>query len=493
MHTSLLALAALLALSPSLASLPGEGDHWPGWRGPRGAGIAAGSPPIEWSEQENIRWKVPLPGKGLSCPVVWGDLVIVTTAVPGEAEQQAEPEEPEEPQERGGGRGRSGRGQGRGGFGGHGGFGRGLEAVQHEFLVVALERATGEVAWEALASVDTPPQGSHGDGSFATATPATNGQHIVASFGSNGVYCYTMEGELAWEVDLGDMEIIREFGEGSSPVLAGDKVVIVWDHEGDSFIVALELETGEEVWRVARPRGTSWTTPLIVEVEGEHQVIVGNTQAVAYDLEDGAVLWACGADPQQAATEGEEGRAGGGGRGGFGGFGGPTGRRSSGVISSPVHEGGLLVTSTGSRRGELRAIDLTEARGTFEDGDALVWTFEGDTPHVPSPIAYGGIVYVLKSNAGQLSAYDIVSGERYFGPVRMEGAANIYASPVAAGGYIYFTDREGTVEVVKAGEQYEVAAVNELGERVDASPAISGDELFIRGHEHLFCIARKDG
>ena len=158
-----------------------------------------------------------------------------------------------------------------------------------------------------------------------------------------------------------------------------------------------------------------------------------------------------------------------------------------------VHEGGLLVTSTGSRRGELRAIDLTEARGTFEDGDALVWTFEGDTPHVPSPIAYGGIVYVLKSNAGQLSAYDIVSGERYFGPVRMEGAANIYASPVAAGGYIYFTDREGTVEVVKAGEQYEVAAVNELGERVDASPAISGDELFIRGHEHLFCIARADG
>lgn len=453
--------ASLLLLPAFLAT---DTEDWPGWRGPGGNGIAPGSPPVEWSEEKNVRWKVSIPGKGKSSPVVWGNRVFVTTAVstgkqaevPAQ-EATADQDPPARPPGRGGRGGRPGGG--RGGFGG-----RSAPPEEQEFFVLALDRADGSVVWQKKARTGMPPQGTHNDGSYATPTCVTDGEHLIASFGSNGLYAYTMDGELVWEKDLGDMEIMLSFGEGSSPVLHGDKLIVIWDHNGDSFIVALDKGTGEEKWRASRGGGTSWTTPIVVQAEGGAQVIVGTEKTTAYDLETGEELWTYG----QVAT----------GRGG-------------GVISSPVEYEGLVFLSSGSRGGELRAIYIPSPEEELEPGDNLLWAFPGDTPYVPSLIACDGIVYMLKSNSGLLSAFDAGIGERLYGPQRMEGVANAYASPVAADGRLYFADRDGAVEVIAAGPEYRSLAVNVLDEGFDASPAIAGDEIFLRGRSHVYCIAEE--
>jgi len=497
-------LFALLLLSALASSgSPRGGDEWPGWRGPAGNGLSAGSPPVEWSEEKNVRWKVEIPGKGNSSPVVWGDRVFVTTAIgtgkigaapassdeePGDrragerggervGERGAEGGEQggEQGGERGGergggvergddrGAGRGGdRGPGREGGGGRGGFGgRGPAPPEEQhFVMLAFDRASGELAWEAEARTGMPPQGTHPDGSYATATPVTDGEHVIASFGSNGLFCYTIAGELVWEKDLGDMDIMRAFGEGSSPVLHRGTLIVNWDNEGDSFLVALDKATGAEKWRTQRPGGTSWCTPTVVDTQSGSQVIVAGAVTKAYDFATGKELWSYGEAP-----------------GGSGG----------GVISSAIQHGGLLLFSTGNRRGELRCLDL--ALVGKEGEEPLAWIFEGDTPHVPSPVAHDGIFYVLKSNSGLLSAYDVGSGERLYGPERMQGVADAYASPVVADGRLYFTDRQGAVEVVLAGSEYASLAVNKLEDAFDASPAIAGEEIFLRGRAHLYCIA----
>ncbi|MFT5154774.1 MAG: outer membrane protein assembly factor BamB, partial [Planctomycetota bacterium] len=417
-------LIALPTLVPALPNLSNQ--DWLGWRGPGGNGVADGSPPLEWSEDKNVRWKIDIPGKGTSSPVVAGDLVFVTSAISiGEAE---EPEEQPAQPERG--RGGAGRG-GRGSFGG-----RPEPTVEQEFLVIALNRTTGEVEWEQVPTSLTPHQGTHRDGSFASPTPVTDGEILIASFGSFGVFAYDMAGELKWEKDLGDMDIVRDFGEGSSPVLHGNSLVMNWDHGGESFLVALNKNTGVELWRKEREVATTWCTPLIIETESGPHVIIGAAETIAYDLKTGEKQWSFGAVASAEASEpqrgegaergGEEGGRGGeeGGRGGPGqGRGGARGGSTgSGVITSPVHHRGILLMSSGSRRGSFRAIALAQAKADMKaDAKALLWSSEGDTPHIPSPIAYNGMFYSLKSNSGLLSAFEVASGKRVYGPERMKG------------------------------------------------------------------------
>ncbi len=505
--------ATVFVCSALFSNAVSEGeDAWSGWRGPGGNGIAEGSPPIEWGEELNVRWKTAIPGKGSSSPIVWGDKVFVTTAVP-----TVEEEEPEE-------RPRGGRG--------FGGFGRSKPPVEHVFLVVALDRKDGSVVWEQLANTLTPHQGTHGDGSFASSTPVTDGERIYASFGSFGLFAYTLDGEPVWQKDLGDLDIAMSFGEGSSPIVYGDLLIHNWDHNGDSFIVALDKVTGEERWRQARESATTWSTPIVVEVEGGPQVIVGAGRTIAYDLATGKELWAYGQEQsfggppggreggrsrdrdrdgdggeheggdgdgaQQTALagglasfgaqgRGQGGPGQGGRRGGRGGGGG-----GAGVITSPVYHDGVLLFVSGGRRGAFRAIRVAQAKGDVaEDSEALLWSSEGDTPHVPSPIAYDGIFYSLKSDSGLLSAFDVQSGERLYGPERLSGLANAYASPVAADGHLYFAGRDGTIEVVAAGPEFKSLVVNTLDDEFDASPAIVGNELFLRGRSHVYCIAEE--
>jgi len=418
--------------------------NWPRWRGPAGDGVAPhGNPPIEWSETKNVKWKVALPGEGSASPIVWGDRVFVSVAVdtgkPGAPAASAAAPAAGAP---------AGRPPGR--------------ATENEwrFVVMALRRSDGGVLWERTARAETPHEGTHETGTFASNSAVTDGEHLYAYFGSRGLYAYDFDGNLKWERDLGDMETRYDFGEGSSPALHGDTLVVIWDHEGESFIVALDKRTGEEKWRSEREEQSNWTTPLIVEDGGRAQIITSATgQVRSYDLSTGELLW---------HTRG----------------------MTLNAIPSPVYADGIVYLMSGFRGNALKAIRLADARGDVAESGAVVWEHAQDTPYVPSPLLYDGILYFLKSNNGILSAFDAKTGKPHYGPQRVEPLTNIYASPVGAAGRVYLTDRRGATVVIKAGPAYEVLATNQLDDAIDASAAVVGNEIYLRG-KNLYCIAEK--
>ena len=434
----------------ALALMPADGDRpegaWPHWRGPVHTGEApSGNPPIEFGEDRNLRWKVEIPGKGKASPIVYGDRVYVLTAR-GTGEMVEVPE-PEESGDRGGRRGRRGRRSG-------------ISPTEiQEFVVLALDREDGSVVWESVANRKLPGEGTHGDGSWASGSAVTDGEVLLAHFGSQGLFAYSLDGEKQWEKQLGQMRTRNGFGEGSSPAIHEDYVVVQWDHEGDSFIVALDRNTGEERWRRERDEVTSWATPLIVEVDGRMQVIANATSRIrGYDLETGEDVWECGG-------------------------------MTTNAIPTPIHRDGVVYVMSGFRGSALVAIALEGAEGDITGSEHVLWSFGKDTPYVPSGVLHDGLLYFVKGNNGVLSIFDVDDGERVFGPERLETIENVYASPVAVNGRIYLAGRDGGVEVLKHGPTYELLAKTRLEEGFDASPAIAGDELYLRGAQHLYCFA----
>ena len=424
--------AVLLVMwcSGSFAQDKSDG-YWPTWRGPNISGVApVSNPPIHWSETTNIRWKVEVPGRGSASPVIWDNRVFVLTAVPAGSKRTL-------PQS------------------------VGLDADRvHEFTVIAYDRLDGSVIWKDVAREEQPHEGAHRqNGSWASGSAVTDGEHLFAYFGSRGLYCYTLEGDLIWETDFGDKRMRNEFGEGTTPALAGDTLVIVWDHLGDSFVVALDKRTGVERWRVERDEIDTWATPLIVEHEGRSQVVVGAMKRiVSYDLETGRVVW-----------------------------------HSDGLtmnpIPSPVAANGFVYLTSGYRGNALKAIRLDQASGDITGTSAIAWSLDRDTPYVPSPLLYDDILYVLKSNSGILSAFEAKGGRPHYQAQRLPHISNVFASPVGAADRVYITGRDGTTVVLRHGAEFEVLSTNVLEERFDASPAIAGDELYLRGARHLYSIA----
>lgn len=454
LHSCCLLASSFLPWLPPSAS-----DEWPGWRGPAGSGVASGSPPIEWSEEKNVRWKTAIPGKGISSPVIWGERVFLTTSV--STGKKAEPAAGgSDGGERGGREGEGGRDRGAGP--GRGGPGWEAPLEEQDFSVLALDRKSGAILWQKKVNTAMPHQGTHPDGSYASPTPATDGEHVFASFGSFGIFALTMSGEVAWQQDLGDLEIQGGFGEGSSPVLYGELLILNWDHEGDSFLVAFDKKTGKERWRTPRPGGTSWCTPIIVKAGEAHEIVVGGVRTIAYDVETGRELWGYG----ESAERG-------------------------GPIASPVAMEELVLLTDGGRSGQMRAlIALPPGEAGREEGEALLWSERCGVPHIPSPIAYQGKLYFLKQNSGLLSVLDTTSGKLEYGPERLQGVADVYASLVLASGHLYVAGRDGTVEVLSAWP-VRTLSVNTLADGIDASPAIAGNELFLRSHHNLYCIAEK--
>ncbi len=437
MRRSLLLLSILLGAP--LAAADSEPDAWwPQWRGPLGTGAApAADPPTRWSESENLRWKIALPGRGHASPVIWGDRIYLTTAVAAEDGAVAAETEP----------GRRRRGIAVGG--------------PVRFVVMALDRTTGETVWQRTAREQTPHEGTHQDGSWASASAVTDGARVFAHFGSRGLYAYSAGGDKLWEKDLGDMATRNGFGEGASPALFGETLVVNWDHEGDSFIVALDAGSGRELWRRERDEVTSWSTPLVVAAGGRPQVVVAATgRTRSYDLESGATLW------ESAGM-------------------------TTNTIPSPVYDDGLVFVTSGFRGNSLQAIRVAAARGDISDSESIVWAHDRDTPYVPSPVLYDGILYVLKHNSGILTAFDAATGKIHYGPERLPGIGGAYASPVAAGDRIYVAGRDGTTLVLAAGPEFKVIAENRLDDGFDASPALAGKDLLLRGRGHLYCLTEQ--
>jgi outer membrane protein assembly factor BamB len=424
---------AALALVPTAARQQTADRFWPQWRGPHMTGVSTtATPPTSWSEKENVRWRIEIPGRGSATPVVWGDRVYVQTAVPVGVEGPAA----------------------------HDPMGRTL--VTHKYTLMAIERKTGKVVWERVAREEAPHEAAHGEnGTWASASAATDGEHIIASFESRGYYAYDMNGKLVWQKDLGDKRMRNTFGEGSTPALHGNRLAIVWDHQEESFIAVLDKRTGEEVWRKPRKEIDTWATPLIVTVNGRAQVVTGAmNQVVSYDLETGDVVW-------------------------------HTAGLTMNPIPSPVSDGSMVWLMSGFRGNSLKAIRLADAKGDITGTPAVAWTLERDTPYVPSPVLYDNVLYVLKSNNGILSAFDAKTGTPHYQVQRLDAVPNVFASPVGAAGRVYIPGREGATLVIRHGPAYEVLATNQLDDGFDASPALVDGEIFLRGYRYLYCIAEK--
>lgn len=415
----------------------GANRYWPQWRGPLSTGVAPhAKPPVEWSETKNVRWKIELPGEGHSTPVVWGDRIFLTAAIPyGEAIAPPAGHR-------------------------HGEHDDLMTVRPHKFLVLAVNRKDGKILWQRQVRDGLPHEVRHQTGSYAAASPVTDGERVYAYFGSQGLYCLDFDGKPVWEIDLGDMETLHSHGEGASPALSGDMLIVNWDHEAGSFVVGLDKRTGKEKWRTARPgEVTSWSTPLVVEREGRRQVVIAATGSIrSYDTETGEALW---------WTDG----------------------LSTNVVASPVASDGMLIAGSSYEIRIMKAIRLDGAKGNLTGTDRVAWTRERDTPYVPSPLLHEGRLYFFKHYQGILTCIDAASGETIYGPARLPGISDAYASPVAADGRIYITSLDGATLVMSAGRDPKTLAVNHLDEGFSASPALVEGDLLLRGRKFLYCIS----
>ena len=344
---------------------------------------------------------------------------------------------------------------------GRGGFGGGSKPTEeYRFVLISLDRNTGKENWRRVAATQVPHEGHHRDHGYASGSPVTDGEHIIVSFGSRGLYCYDMKGKLQWKKDFGDMRMRNSFGEGTSPALHGDTVVLLWDHEGDSALYALDKKTGKLKWKTDRDEASGWCTPVVTIHDGVTQVIVNGTRAVrSYQLSDGKLLWQCSG-------------------------------QTSNAIPSVVVDENFAYAMSGFRGAHLAAIKLGGS-GDLTDSKSVSWTANRGTPYAPSPLLSNGRIWYLSGNNGILSVRDTKSGKLLVEGERLDGVSGVYASPVSAGGRVYIAGRNGTVAVLKDSAKLEVLATNKLDDKFDCSPAVAGKQLFLRGKENLYCIAKQ--
>ncbi|MBN9523372.1 PQQ-like beta-propeller repeat protein [bacterium] len=414
--------------------------NWHHWRGPDATGFAAtADPPTTWGPDTNLRWKAPLVGRGSASPVVWGDRVFVLTAV--KTDRKATPAERPALDPR---------------------FQTKTEPPEHfyRFLVRAYARADGKLLWERLAAEKVPHEGHHVTHSYAAGSPTTDGERLYASFGSFGTYCYDLDGKLLWSRDFGRLNTRLGWGEAVTPVVHGDNLILNYDQEADGKLYCLDAKTGSTRWEVKRDEKTTWSTPLVTTAAGRTLVVANGTSRVrAYDLAGGAEVWSGSA-------------------------------MTTNPIPSPVRFGDAAVAMAGYGKTVALSIPLA-SRGDLGDAPRGNWRLAAGAPYVPSPLLMNGKLYFTQANDPLLSVVDAATGKVLLDRERVPGVRQFYGSPVGAAGRVYLTDRGGTTVVLKEGEAMEVLATNKLDDPIDASPALVGRELFLRGEKFLYCVAER--
>ena len=413
-----------LALTLATSSAADPAHQWGHWRGPTGNGTSTtADPPVHWNEKKNVKWKVAIPGKGSSSPVVWKDKIFVTSAV-GPAGEAGNPRS------------------------------------RQKFTLFCVDRENGNVLWEKVAATTVPHEGHHDQNTFASASPMTDGERVFAYFGSRGLFAYDMGGELLWSyTDFGKMTTRNGFGEGSSPTLHGDTIIVPWDHEGPSKLVAINAATGKVKWETPRDEPTSWDTPLVVTHKGKKQIVTsGQNFAMGYDFDSGKEIWRCPGQTQRP-------------------------------VASAVSADGIVYVGSGFRGAYLGAFKLG-ATGNLKGTDAVLWTKNDQTPDIPSLLLSNGRLYYTARKSPILSCVDAKTGDMHFERERIDGLRELYASPIAAAGRIYVTGRDGNITVLKEGDALEVLATNKLNDHTDATPALVGKQIVIRGARHLYLIAK---
>ena len=442
------AAIAFLSLSPLVARAGGNEDtNWPQFRGRQSAGVGDGVRlPEAWdgAAGEGVIWKTPIAGLAHSSPIVWGDRVFVTTAI--SSQQGAS-------------------------------FKRGLygegtaseDVSSHRFQVLSLDRRTGKVLWTKTAFEGPPREKRHIKGTYVNSSPATNGETVVAFFGSQGLYAYDMKGNLKWKRDLGRLDAGAydapdyEWGTASSPIIYGDMVIVQCDQQKGSFIMALRLKDGEPVWRTDRDELPSWATPNVYTGAAGAELVTNAPNFIrGYDPGTGKELWRLG--------------------------------RSSRITApTPVFDRDLIVVMSGRRPNAPIFVLKAGARGDITlpekatTGGHVVWTRERSGSYMPTPVIYRGHLYVLK-NEGILACYDLASGEQKYETRLEKVGSGFSASPVAADGKLYLSGEDGDVFVIRAGPQFELITRNPMGQSLMATPAISQGMMFVRGESDLFAI-----
>ena len=427
--------------------------NWPGFRGPHGSGVADGARlPTVWNlgEGQGIKWKTPIPGTALSSPVVWGNRVFVTTAIPrSEAEvtyrtgrSAASLMDAEN---------RSTR-----------------DNVPYTWKVYGLDAGTGEIVWERVAHEGIPRTQRHVAQTQANPTPATDGRHLVVWFGSEGLYCYDFDGKLLWKKDLGALssgyviDPSYEWNVASSPLIYDGRVILQVDLLENSYIAAFDVRTGKEIWRTPRDEVPSWTTPLVYEGRSRTELITAAPNfARGYDPATGTELWRLGKHSVYSAP-------------------------------SPIAGGGLIFITSGST-GVIKPIYAIRAGAsgdiTLRDDQTasewVLWSTTRGGGFPATPILYRNLLYVVAGSV--LTAYRPDSGERVY-QQRLASGGTFTASPVASDGKLYFASEDGDVVVVKAGPTFERVAVNPMGELIQATPAIAPGMLVFRLHRHVVAV-----
>jgi outer membrane protein assembly factor BamB len=416
-------------------------SNWSQWRGSDGSGVSTETNlPVEWSPTSNITWKTPIPGRGHSSPIVWGNRIFLTTSIEGAVIP-------------------------------------GASAVKHKISgqdfkhpdavsgdrsvtlkVLCLDRDSGKILWEKTSYEGKVYDDHHRKANFASPTPATDGKNVYAYYGSEGIYCYDMSGRELWKANLGGMATLG-MGTGTSPVLFQNLVILQCDiDEGEkSFLVALDSSSGKEVWRTPRKVQVSWSTPLLVTEPRAELIATGNENIISYDPRTGKELW----------------RA--------------TGLESN-AIPSPVAGRGMVFVSAGYPAKHTYGIKLGGS-GDVSKTQTVVWSYEKGSAYVPSPILYGDYFY-LTTDRGVLTCIEAKSGTVKYEGGRIPVPATFTASPVAFEGKILLTSEDGDTYLIKAGPVHEILRTNSVGEPVYASPAISDGRIFIRGEKNLFCIGK---
>lgn len=422
-----LILAAVVLAAPVI-----HAENWPGWRGPGGTGVSSEAGfPVSW-DASNIKWKTPIPGRAHSSPVVWGDRIFVTTSIEGEVVPGRE-KRPEH--DMGGGQ-----------------VFVHPDMVSHDkrqtMKVFGIDATNGNILWEQTAYDGPVADGRHRKSSFAASTPVTDGAMVYVFLGTEGVYAYTVDGELKWKHDLGEIKTLG-LGFATSPILHGDLVILQCDeNNGDkSFIVAFDKTSGKEMWRQTRKVQSSWATPVIVDGQ---LVTAGYEFIIAYDPRTGAELW---------RTKGVE----------------------SNSIPSPVFGHGLIFMTAGYPAKNVLAI---KAGAKTAD---VSWTYARGTAYVTSPILVGDLLY-LSTDRGIVTALDAKTGEVRYEGGRVPVPATFTASMVAFGDKILQASEDGDVFVIQAGPEHKIVTTNKLGEPIYASPALSNGTIYIRAEQHLYAI-----
>ena len=420
-------------------------QNWPSFRGPSGTGVstAVTAPPAAWNlaSSKGIAWRTNIPGLAHSSPIVWGDRIYVTTAVASSGKTSIVTGDVSKS-----------------------GIDPATDVVSHTWRVIALDKASGKIAWDRVAHQGVPRMKRHVKASHASATPATDGRYIVALLGSEGLFCFDMAGTLKWRKDLGIMDVglvddpTMQWGPASSPIIHGNSVIVQNDRHRDSFLAAYDIASGKELWRTTHDEYPSWATPAVVKGKERTEIVTNSGKFIrGFDPATGRELWRFSDNNTQVK------------------------------VPTPIAAGDLVIVTGGYPPGGRPLYAIRPGGNGVLTDQALGWKTDRGAPYTSTPLLYDGILYACTDN-GILSAYEPNTGERIYQNRVSSGAAGFSASPIGAGGRIYLASEDGDLFVVKAGRTFELLSTNPMGEPLMATPAISGNLLIVRTGTQLIGI-----